>query len=106
MFRMVNMGIFDALSKFESQILSYKQDVEFEILCFVIKARMLLSSVDNINYKHIKSVYLVYHESFCQINGNSILFIICKKKNKRHELCLHNSEFLPLYLSYNLTTNI
>lgn len=40
--RMVNMGIFNTLSKLESQILSYKQDTEFEILCFVNKARVLL----------------------------------------------------------------
>lgn len=40
--RMVNMGIFNALSKLESQILSYKQDTEFEILCFVNKARLVI----------------------------------------------------------------
>lgn len=40
--RMVNMGIFNALSKLESQILSYKQDTEFESLCFVNKAQTLL----------------------------------------------------------------
>ena len=33
---------FNALSIFESQILSYKQDTEFENLCFVNKARALL----------------------------------------------------------------
>ena len=67
---MDNMGIFNALSKFESQILSYKQDTEFGILCFVNKAWALLlfkyvfywykfqsnvaSSIDNIFYKHIE----------------------------------------------------
>lgn len=39
MFRIVNMGNFNALSKFESQILSYKQDTEFGVLCFVKKKR-------------------------------------------------------------------
>lgn len=81
---MVNMGIFNALSKLESQILSYKQDTEFEIPCFVNKARVLLlfkrfvfkfqsmflSSVDNIIYNYIESVHLACHESFCQRNGN------------------------------------
>lgn len=40
--RMVNMGIFNALSKLESQILSYKQDEEFENLCFVNNGQALL----------------------------------------------------------------
>lgn len=35
-------AIFNASSKFEGQILSYKQDTEFEILCLVNKARVLL----------------------------------------------------------------
>lgn len=35
------MGIFNALSKLESQILSYKQDKEFENLCFVNKTQAL-----------------------------------------------------------------
>lgn len=39
---MVNMGIFNALSKLESQILSYKQDREFENLCCVNEAQTLL----------------------------------------------------------------
>lgn len=41
MFRIVNMGNFNALSKFESQILSYKQDTEFGVLCFVKKKKSL-----------------------------------------------------------------
>lgn len=40
--RIVNMGIFNALSKLESQILNNKQDTEFEILCFVNKARLVI----------------------------------------------------------------
>lgn len=36
------MGNFNALSKFESQILSYKQDADFQNPCFVNKARALL----------------------------------------------------------------
>lgn len=35
MTRIVNMGILNASSKSESQILSYKQDTEIRILCFV-----------------------------------------------------------------------
>lgn len=94
MFRMVSMGIFNTLLKFENQLLSYKQDTEFKILCFVNIAQalllfmchialsfnqMLFSSVDDIIYEHIESVYLVCHESFCQRNGSSILYIICKQ---------------------------
>lgn len=41
--RMVNIGILSTLSKFEKQILNYKQDTGFEILCFVNKSRVLLS---------------------------------------------------------------
>lgn len=37
--RMDNMGIFNASSKFDCQILSYKQVTEFELLCFINKAR-------------------------------------------------------------------
>lgn len=40
MFKMVNIGNFNALSKLESQILRHKQDTEFEILCFVNEARV------------------------------------------------------------------
>lgn len=77
------MGIFNSSSKFESQILNYKQDTEFEIICFGNKAQLSLvivyiqcmfywykfpsnSSVNNIIHVHIESVYLVYHELFCQ----------------------------------------
>lgn len=42
MFIMVNIGIFNASSKFESQILSYKQDTEIDTLCFVTKDWVLL----------------------------------------------------------------
>lgn len=43
MLRMNKMGIFNALSKFEGQILSYNQ-WEFGILCFANKAWALLLS--------------------------------------------------------------
>lgn len=91
---MVSMGIFNTLLKFENQLLSYKQDTEFKILCFVNIAQALLlfmchialsfnqmfSSVDDIIYEHIESVYLVCHESFCQRNGNFLQYIIiCKQ---------------------------
>lgn len=39
---MVNMVILNDSPKFESQLLSYKQDKEVEILCSVNKARVLL----------------------------------------------------------------
>lgn len=39
---MVSMGIFNTLLKFENQLLSYKQDTEFKILCFVNIAQALL----------------------------------------------------------------
>lgn len=39
--RMVNMGIVNAILKFENQILSYKQGTEFEIVCFENKAEVL-----------------------------------------------------------------
>lgn len=73
MFRMVNISSCNALSKFESLVLGYKEGTEFKFLCFVNKARtmlhvyclhmcsiaisfklMLLSSVDDIIYKQIE----------------------------------------------------
>lgn len=39
---MANMDEWNALSKFESQVLSYKQNTELENLCFVNKAWALL----------------------------------------------------------------
>lgn len=38
MFGIVNFGILNVLSKFESQLLGYKKDTEFDILRFVNKA--------------------------------------------------------------------
>lgn len=67
---------FNVLSKFENQILNYKQHTEFQILCFVNKTRVLLlftfvlywykfksdvaSSVDDIICGPIESVYKVF----------------------------------------------
>lgn len=34
-------------------------------------------SIDNIIYEQSISVYLVFHESFCQTNVNSTFYIIC-----------------------------
>lgn len=66
---MVNMGIVIALSKFESQIMSYKQETKFEILCFVVITYMwcigiilnqILLFADYIVKEHIESVYLCH----------------------------------------------
>lgn len=89
----INMVILNALSTFECQMLIFKQDTGFGILCFVNKPqalllfvfrlisirlkKILISSVDNVIYEHNKSIYLACHASFCQ--RNSILFIICKQ---------------------------
>lgn len=86
MFRMVNKNIFNALSKFESQIWRKNGVTVIRILCFVNKARvlllftyvlylksvniMLLFVVDRIIYENIESVYFVYHKLFCLRNGN------------------------------------
>lgn len=80
MFRMVYMGIFNISSEFEIHILSYKQDIEFDILCKQNPSLVLCTyvlywykfqsnvafSVENIIYEYIEAVYLLYHESFCQ----------------------------------------
>lgn len=42
MSRIFNIGIVYASSKFESKKLSYKQDTEFDFLCFVNNAKILL----------------------------------------------------------------
>lgn len=79
MFRMDDMGTFEVFSKFKSHILSYKQDAEFENLCFVNKARASLwfTCVYHIINEHIESVYLICHESFGQkkVNQYFILFV-------------------------------
>ena len=70
MFILINIEVYNAMSKFESQISSYKQDTEFIILCFVKKARkcqflqmccigvsfnqMYLSFVENSIYEDIE----------------------------------------------------
>lgn len=41
MFIMINIEVYNAMSEFESQISSYKQDTEFLILFLVNKARIL-----------------------------------------------------------------
>lgn len=92
------MGISNNLSKFESQILSYKKVTEFEILSYVNKARVLFLLhmfiheywyefksnvaflVDYIFYEHNKSVYLVCHIHFSNEVVISVLFVICKNK--------------------------
>ena len=38
---LINIEVYNTMSKFETRISSYKQDTEFIILCFVNKARML-----------------------------------------------------------------
>lgn len=40
--------------------------------------------------KKLGSVYLVWHESFCERNGSLFTLIFCKTK----DLCLHNNDFL------------
>lgn len=83
---MINMSNFNASSKFECQIPSYKLDTKFEILCFANKARVLLlltyvlnwykfqSNVTffcyHYNNESIESVHLVCHESYWHRNGN------------------------------------
>lgn len=49
--RMVNMSIFHFSSKFESQISSYKQDADFNFLCYVTE----------INLNQTSSPFLLIH---------------------------------------------
>lgn len=46
---MINIGIVNASSKFEDKKLSYKQDTEFDILCFVDKPKVLLLYIYGLN---------------------------------------------------------
>lgn len=66
---MINMSNFNASSKFECQIPSYKLETKFEILCFVVITYMwcigitlnqVLLFADNIVKEHIESVYLCH----------------------------------------------
>lgn len=61
------MGNFNALSKFESQILSYKQDTEFGVLCFVKKNKELVPYYCDL---------LVYNSTKCCFLLLIILFMI------------------------------
>lgn len=88
---MVYLSNLNDSSKFESQILRYKQGTELDVLCYVHETRVLLLFyiqlcgigiefqsnvaflVNNIIYKHIGSVYFVWNELFCQEKAISIL---------------------------------
>lgn len=95
MSRILNMDVFNALTKCESLISSYKRVKEVRILCSVNKARvlfclhmycigtdlnqMLLFVVDNIINEHIESVYLGFANDFVKEIVISVLYIICKQ---------------------------
>lgn len=49
---MINTGIFDAVSRFESQMLSYMQDIGFGIFCFVLLLFSLAYVFFNIGIVH------------------------------------------------------
>lgn len=67
---------------------------------------MLVFSDDKIIYEHIELVYPVCHVlHFVKKNSYSRQFTLFVNK-LRLELCLHKNEFLSLYLSYYLTSNI
>lgn len=96
---MVNIGIFYNASSFESQILNYKLDTKFEILCFVTKAQvsllftnvfygckfhdqMLCSVVDDIIYESgffaktyfVKEIVIPSFTLFVNIYKNRVFF--------------------------------
>ena len=53
------------MSKFESQISSYKQDTEFIILCFVNKARIL-------SFLHMCCIGVSFNQMYLSFVDNSI----------------------------------
>lgn len=89
------MDVFNALTKFESLISSYKRVKDVRILCSVNKAgvlfclhmccigtdlnQMLLFVVDKIITEHIESVYLGFANDFVKEIVISVLYIICKQ---------------------------
>lgn len=93
--RIVNIDVFNSLTKFESQISSYKRVAEVRILCFVNKARVLLiftyllywykvqSNVavfcNNFFYEPSESVCLVYTSYFDKEMAISLLYSIRKQ---------------------------
>lgn len=96
---------------------------EFKILCLVNKTRVLLlftfvlywynfksdvaSSVDDVIYGPIESVYKVFPQDNWSKKGNSLLYFICKQMKKIS--CVYitmNSYHGYLYISYNLTSKI
>lgn len=58
MYRLINLGNLNASSKFERQILSYKQIIGFQILFLVNKARTLLGVTLIYFYYLLKFTYL------------------------------------------------
>lgn len=73
----------------------YKQDTVFQIfyfvkkkkvepcyclhMCFIsIRFNQILLSVENIFYEHIELVHFV-QKTFCEKNGNYILYFMCKQ---------------------------
>lgn len=95
MSRIVNKNVFNALTKFKSQVSSYKRVTEGIILCFVNKARVPLmftywlywykfqSNVavccNEIIYEPIESVYLVSTSYFDKEMAISLLYSIRKQ---------------------------
>lgn len=92
------------------------------ICCIAISVKnMVLCYFDSIIYKHIESLCLFCHESFCQRNSNVLTlhylfinffysyvyyYLFIYFRNIRPYLCLHNNDFLLLYLACNLISNI
>lgn len=66
------MGIFNSSSKFESQILNYKQDTEFEIICFGNKAQLSLVIV------YIQCMYWIgisFNQTLLSSVDNTCIFL-------------------------------
>ena len=61
----MNIEVYNVISKFESQISSYRQDTEFIILCFVNKARIL-------SFLHMCCIGVSFNQMYLSFVDNSI----------------------------------
>lgn len=80
---MVIMGISNNLSKFESQILSYKKVTEFEILSYVNKARVFLL------------LHMFIHEYWYEFKSNVAFWLITSFMNTINQFILSVTFIFP-----------
>lgn len=73
------------------------------VLYWLSFIQMLLSFVDNVILNTLNQCISFSTSRFVK---EMIIFLLTLFTNKLYELCFYNSDFIPQYISYNLTPNI